>query len=94
MSSAWEQASERAEAASAKDERPSPLCSQSVRNDAMGEIGCHVEATMAVRTTAPSALRTQVFWDVTDAPKAADLLCEVHGTALLTSLAKTLGRQS
>ncbi|HEV7195411.1 MAG TPA: hypothetical protein VGN19_05690 [Pedococcus sp.] len=50
---------------------------------------------MAVRTTAPRAggLRTQVYWDVTDAPKVSEPLCCEHGTHLLTSLAQTLAAQ-
>lgn len=63
----------------------SALCSQ--------RPGCIKDATMGIRTTAPDALRTQIFWDVTDAPKTAELLCEEHGTALLVGLAKTVGQQ-
>ena len=54
---------------------------------------CENEATMGVRTTAPGSLKTTIYWDAEDAPKAAELLCERHGAALLASLAGSLGRQ-
>ena len=54
---------------------------------------CDLLATMAVRTTAPDALRTQIYWDPEDAPKGADLLCHIHGPQLVTNLATTLGQK-
>lgn len=54
---------------------------------------CPLKPTMAIRTTAPSALRTQIFWDPEDAPKVADLLCHIHGPRMLADLASTLGRE-
>lgn len=56
---------------------------------------CPNEPTIGVRTmvSTSNALRTQVFWDHTDAPKTASLYCHEHGPELLTSLADLLARK-
>lgn len=61
--------------------------------------GCTEDAIVGVRTTAPpgqggkGALRTQIFWNIADAPKTAELLCEKHSTELLVGMVKRIGTQ-
>lgn len=48
---------------------------------------------MAVRTTAPAGLRTQIFWDPNDAPKTAEPYCHIHGPTFLQDLATVAWKQ-